>query len=78
MPRFFFHVHDELDAEDPEGLELPDLAIALEGATHAARGLMCETLMQGRITLSHRIDIEDERGRVLATVRFADAVQVKG
>jgi hypothetical protein len=28
MPRFFFHVHDDLVAQDEEGLELPDLEAA--------------------------------------------------
>lgn len=78
VPRFFFHVRDDADAPDDEGAELPDLEAAREKALHEARSLMCETLLQdGRITLSHRIDIEDRRGEVLASVQFADAVRIE-
>ena len=77
MPRYFFHVHDDLDTEDHEGLDLRDLAAAEAGAVHSARSLMCDTLMQGRLNLNHRIDIENEGGTVLSTVRFGDAVEIE-
>ena len=32
---------------------------------------------EGRVVLHHRIDIEDERGAVLDTVHFRDAVKVE-
>ena len=31
VPRYFFRLCDDLDCEDPEGLELPDLHAAHEG-----------------------------------------------
>ena len=78
MPRFFFHLRDDLDVEDVEGTELADLDAARERAAGEARQLMCDTLKQnGRITLGHRIDIEDGQGAVLATVHFADAVRIE-
>ena len=78
MPRFFFHLRDDLDVEDFEGAELPSLDAARERATKEARQLMCDTLKEGgRITLRHRIDIEDEEGAVLETVRFAEAVRIE-
>jgi hypothetical protein len=46
MARFYFHVHDDVDASDEEGLDLPDLDSAKQGAICSARALMCET-MQG-------------------------------
>ena len=78
MSKFFFHVRDDMDVPDEEGAELPDVAAAQVYAAGAARVLMCETLReQGRITLHHRIDIEDERGGVLASVPFGDAVRIE-
>lgn len=78
LPRFFFHVRDDLDAPDPEGAELPGKQEAWDYACRSARSLMCETLAgEGRITLYHRIDIEDERGDVVATARFADALMIE-
>jgi hypothetical protein len=40
---------------------------------------MAATLKEtGRINLRHHIDIEDEHGKVLATVRFRDVVAIEG
>jgi uncharacterized protein DUF6894 len=79
MPKYFFHVHDDLDVEDDEGAELTDLHEARGYAIRSARSLMCDTLMgDGRISLEHRIDIEDGHSGVLATVQFADALEIKG
>jgi hypothetical protein len=33
---------------------------------------------EGKINFAHRIDIEDEQGRILDTVWFRDVVQVEG
>jgi hypothetical protein len=78
MPRFFFHIHDDLDCPDDEGTELPDLAAAEESATSEARLLMCDLLRrEGRIALNHRIDIEDDEGGLLATVPFSKVVKIE-
>jgi hypothetical protein len=78
MPRFFFHVHDDLDVFDAEGTEFPDAAAATEGAIHSARSLMCETIMQGRIALDHRIEVMDEKQALIGNVLFRDAVKIEG
>lgn len=78
VPRFFFHVRDDVDAPDDQGAELADLEAARAHAIGAARSLMCETLLNdGRISLHHRIDIENEKGEVLAPVHFAEAVRIE-
>lgn len=78
VPRFFFHVRDDIEAPDNEGAELPDLEAARDKALHEARSMMCETLLRdGRISLDHHIDIEDEQGELRATVQFADAVRIE-
>jgi hypothetical protein len=33
---------------------------------------------EGKINFTHRIDVEDEQGRILDPVWFRDAVQVEG
>lgn len=77
MPHYYFHVLDDLDTIDDEGIELPDEAAARERALSAARVLMCESLTRyGRITLHHRIDIEDSHHRPLASVSFSEAVEI--
>ena len=57
---------------------MPDLKAARAHAVRMARFEIAEAAKLGRIVLSHRIDVEDEDGSVLATVRFGDAVQVVG
>lgn len=77
MPRFYFHLHNDEDVSDEGGEELPDLDAALAYALHMVRFEVSEgALRDGRIVLSHRIDIEDGAGAVMATVYFRDAVEV--
>jgi hypothetical protein len=77
MPRFYFHLHDDENVSDEGGKELADLDAARAHAVNMVRFEVSEASKRdGRIVLSHRIDVEDEHGAVLATVRFRDAVQV--
>lgn len=76
--RYYFHLHNDMDVPDHEGKELPDLQAAREWARSQARALFGQLAKdEGRVTLHHHIDIEDENGTVLDTVRFADAVKVE-
>ena len=78
MPRFYFHLHNDVDVPDDEGVELPDLAAARAHAVRCARVTFAEVAKdEGRVVLHHRIDIEDEGGAVLDTVYFRDAVKVE-
>ena len=77
VPRFYFHLRDDLDASDKSGEELPDLAAARACAEKMARFEVAEAAMRdGRIVLSHHIDVADETGAVLFTVHFGDAVRI--
>lgn len=79
MPRYYFHLYNDVDAPDDEGKELPDLKAAREVARDNARFTFSQTVMdEGRASLDHRIDIEDEHGRVLDTVWFRDVVRIAG
>lgn len=79
MPRYYFHVFDDLDARDDEGVELRDLNEARAYATHSARHLMSESLKEGgSFSLDHRIVVADEQCHIVATVRFRDAVKIEG
>jgi hypothetical protein len=79
MPRFFFHLYDDIDVLDEDGTQLPDVAAAVQCAATEARSLMCDTIKtEGPIVLDHRIEIEDEHGAVVATVPFRDALKIEG
>ena len=78
MPRFYFHLIDDLDAPDDEGKELRDIHAALEQARRMAIFTAAESVKEQRhLVRSHRIQIEDVDGNVLDTVRFEDVIAVK-
>ena len=78
MPRFYFHLYDDLDAPDEEGVELDDLEAARGWALRNAQFIAAETIKDtGRLVPGHRIDIEDQQGNVFGTVRFSDAVKIE-
>lgn len=78
MPRYYFHLHNDVDAPDDEGVEFPDLEAARQHAMADARFTAGETVKEmGHFVGHHRIDIEDETGAVLAIVRFDDAVALR-
>ena len=76
MPKYRFHVLNDIDAPDEEGIELDNLALAHLRAIDGARALASAAVRQGRLDLSHRIDIEDGDGKLLLTVTFAEAIEI--
>ena len=78
MPRYYFHLYNDITAMDPEGKILPHLDAARANGVKEAREMMMETVAEGRINFSHRIDIADDAGAVAETVMFGDAVRVEG
>jgi hypothetical protein len=78
MPKYFFHLHNDIDVPDPEGTQLTDLGAAHTYAANQVCDLMGETIKEERrLVLHHRVDIEDERGAVLDTVWFREVVAVE-
>ena len=78
MPRYFFHLYNDVISMDEEGLELPDLDAAHANGIKEAREMMVDSVSEGRINFSHRIDIADESGAVVDSVVFAEAVTIEG
>ena len=78
MPRFFFNVYDERTTIDEVGQELPDLAAAHEAAVEEARFILGDEARNGRIDLSHRIEVEDEQRRPVLLLPFSAAVEIEG
>ena len=79
MPRFYFHLINDMDVPDFEGMELPNLEAARAQAIEQARGMIGEMAKtEARIVLDHRIDIEDEDGRVLDSIVFRDIILIEG
>lgn len=77
MPRFYFHLFDDLACIDQEGAEHPDGAAALRKATFVAREMAAECVRGGHLDLDHRVEIMDEHGQTIGVVRFEDVVEVR-
>lgn len=76
MPRFFMHLHDGVDRLlDEEGLVLSTDEVA-QAALDAARDCIAGDVRKGRIDMRSRIDVEDQGGAVVHTLRFGDAVTI--
>jgi hypothetical protein len=79
MPRYFFHVRDaDSFSPDTEGQELPDLAAARHEAINANREILGEKLLHGGALDDHQIQIADESGSVLLTLRTEDVLRQDG
>ena len=78
MPRYYFHLYNDAEILDHEGLELPNQAIALQRAADAAREMAAQSVRDGRLVLDHRIVVCDQGGTEVGTVYFRDVVQVEG
>lgn len=78
VPRYFFHIHDDIISTDPEGIELADLEAARACAVEGARSLMMAQVQAGKLDLDHWIEVADEQGREVFRLRFAEALTVRG
>jgi hypothetical protein len=77
MPLFFFHIHDDFSVADEHGIDMVDAAAARAAALAGARGMMSEQVKTGRLSLHHRIEVEDESGDNVLILPFADAVTIE-
>jgi hypothetical protein len=77
VPKFYFHVHDDLATFDEDGVELPDFEAVRRVAIKGARELACEQLRRGKVTLGHRIEVTDEDQRPVLTVSFGQAFEIE-
>ena len=71
MPRYFFHVHDGSSDKDKEGTELPDTYAAQEEAISLSGELLREFGGKFWDGMVWSLDVTDEAGRILFTLRFS-------
>ena len=77
MPRYYFHLYNDLATTDEEGRELADLDAARRAAERAAREMATQSMQcHGHLNLANYVDVTDERGKSVARVRFGEAVAV--
>ena len=76
MPIYYFDLRNDVNVDDEEGRELPDLAAAHAAALVEAREMITESVERGRVDLRHRIEVRDESGSIVHTLHFGDAIEV--
>jgi hypothetical protein len=77
MPRYRFHLYNDVHTVDHEGRDFADFGAARIEAISNARELMATDIRaKGIINLTHWIELEDDDGEV-EVVSFGDAVTVK-
>lgn len=79
MPIYHLHLHNaHVDASDEDGHDLPDLASARRKAVAGIRDFLGHEAMDGRIDFRGHVDIADDTGEILTSVRFIEAFEVQG
>lgn len=77
MTRYYFHLRDGRDILlDDEGVELADLAAARAQALRSARSILAAEVIEGKVPLYLRIDVEDGAGAIVHRLPFAEAVEI--
>ena len=77
MARYFFHIRNDVETEDEEGTEFPDVEAARLYAVQSARSLISADIQQGHLDLGHRIIVTDELGEEVLVLTFGDAFDLK-
>jgi len=79
MARYFVHQRSPtVFIEDQEGEEQPDLESAVREAVLAAREIMSERVLDGRIPDRSQFEISDACGVIQAVVPFAETLSATG
>ncbi len=77
-PRHFFHVFNDEETVDEEGVELADQEAAMALAAAEARNLAADSVkIHSHLILRHRIEVADAEGRTIGQVRFGDAIRIE-
>ena len=78
MPRFYFHLRNDMSVNDEEGLELPNIENARARAEQYALDMSAASVLEQRkINLHHRIEVADDKGQTVLTVEFGDVVRIE-
>ena len=71
MPRYFFHVYDDVPFPDAEGTECADIYVAQAQAIRMSGEIMRDLGAKFWNGENWRLEVADATGRVLFIVRFS-------
>jgi hypothetical protein len=74
--RYFFNLHNDIDTQDEEGVELASPAEARAHAVAEARVMAADSVSKGHLNLAHYIQVFDDGRQALFRVTFGEAVDV--
>ena len=75
MTHYFFHICSRTEhIKDLEGGDFDTLHAALTEARLAAREMLAEDVRKGQIDETRLFEIVDERGQLVASMPFSDAI----
>ncbi len=78
MPRYFLHLRDSVDiAIDEEGQDFVSLDSLKNAMLRAARDTMTGDVHNGLLDLTLRIDAETVDRKMVHTLPFTDALEIK-
>jgi hypothetical protein len=78
VPKVYFHLCDHSDfLLDEQGSTL-DLSRIPDHALRAAREIIADDALSGRINMGYSIEVRDEAGKAVHTLFFKDAVAISG
>lgn len=78
MPRFYFHLRNDISVDDHEGRDLPDTLAARAVAAKYALDMCAVSIReQHKLNLQHRIEVTSESGQDVLTVKFGDVIKVE-
>lgn len=78
MPQFHLNVFNDIDAVDEEGVDRANPEAAKSEAIVGAREMIASLIRYGKpVHRTHRIDITDQSGNLLHTVRFGDVIDLR-
>jgi hypothetical protein len=78
VPRFYFHLHNDIDSLDEEGREVADTETARRMALVDARHMAAESVREGHLNRAHFVEVCSEDGKPLFRVTFGAAVEIIG
>jgi hypothetical protein len=76
VPRFYFDLHNDVDALDQEGKQLDGIESARKIALAEAREMIEASVTEGRIDLNHFIQVRDESGNIVHRLQFGEAITI--
>jgi hypothetical protein len=76
VPRFYFHLHNDIETFDKEGRDLWGVEAARQAALEEARSMAAESVKLGHLDPSHYVAVTDENGDTLFCTSFGEAVKI--